>query len=73
MNENYFDWLKAITNKCGQSKDQQIRSCFLHTKLYYSNMTEASTSNFLFPASLNKIIGYKTPNISVSLNITWKY
>ncbi|XP_060872460.1 beta-mannosidase [Metopolophium dirhodum] len=68
LNENYFNWLKAITQKCGQSKDQQIRSCFLHTKLYYNNinMTEASPSNYLFPTTFNKIIGYETPNISVS-------
>jgi len=68
LNENYFNWLNAITQKCGQSKDQQIRSCFLHTKLYYNNinMTEASPSNYLFPSTFNKIIGYETPNISVS-------
>ncbi|XP_026807411.1 beta-mannosidase isoform X2 [Rhopalosiphum maidis] len=68
LNENYINWLNAITQKCGQSKDQHIRSCFLHTKLYYNNinMTEASPSNYLFPSTFNKIIGYETPNISVS-------
>lgn len=71
MNENYFEWLKTLTNKCGLSKDQQIQSCFLHAKLYYSNtnMTEASPSNYLFPTTFNKIIGYKTPKISVSFLI----
>lgn len=67
LNENYYNWLQAITDKCGKSKDQQIRSCFLHTKLYYSNMTEASPSNYLFPTSFNKIIGHKTPDILVCI------
>lgn len=29
-------------------------------------MTDASPSNYLFPASFKKIIGHQTPNISVS-------
>lgn len=57
-----------MTDKCGLTKDQQIRSCFLHTQLYHNNMTTASPSNYLFPTSFNKIIGYKTPNISVSIH-----
>jgi len=69
LNENYFNWLKVMTDKCGSSKDQQIRSCFLHTQLYHSNMTVASPSNYLFPTSFKKIIGHKTPNISVSIYI----
>lgn len=44
-----------------------IQSCFLRTKLYYLNKTESSPSNYLFPVSFNKIVNYKTPNISVSL------
>ncbi|VVC27091.1 Hypothetical protein CINCED_3A023604 [Cinara cedri] len=66
FNENYFNWLKSITNKCGLSKKQQIQSCFLHTMVYYKNMTEASPSNYLFPTSFNKIVGHRTPDISVS-------
>jgi hypothetical protein len=69
MNKNYFNWLKSMTDKCGLNITQQIQSCFLHTKLYYNNLntTEASPSNYLFPSSLNKIIGYKSPNILVSI------
>lgn len=66
LNEKFSDWLMLLTNKCGSSKDEQIESCFLHTKLYHSNMTELSPSNYLFPTSFNKIRGHKTPNITVS-------
>lgn len=66
LNENYFHWLKAKTDKCGFSKEKNKELCFLHTKLYYRNGTEASPSNYLFPTSFNKIVGYKTPVIKVS-------
>jgi len=66
INENYTNWLLLLTNECGLIKKEQINSCFLHTKLYYTNMTEASPSNYLFPTSFNKIVGHTTPNISVS-------
>ncbi|XP_050430133.1 beta-mannosidase isoform X2 [Adelges cooleyi] len=66
LNENYVSWLQTKTNKCGRLLDEIKQNCFLHTKLYYTNGTELSPSNYLFPNSFNKIAGYQDPTILIS-------